>query len=112
MFILQIILSRRRNKAPNLTEIRKLAFEDLDECMYEILKDTLAYLEENPEDVDSATKDAFAYYKDLHTEQAGKTRISGLTGKETMIYEQRTGNGKALPARALDDKKAHGHKSN
>ena len=58
-----------RVKAPNLTKVRKLAFQDLDECMYEILKDTLIYLEENPKDVDSATKDAFVYYKDLHMER-------------------------------------------
>ena len=55
-----------RNKAPRLTEIRRLAFEDLDECMYKILADTLAYLEENPKDIDNATKDAFLYYRDLH----------------------------------------------
>ena len=55
-----------RNKAPNLTKVRKLAFEDLDECMYKILADTLAYLEENPKDIDNATKDAFLYYRDLH----------------------------------------------
>lgn len=46
--------------------MRKLAFEDLDECMYEILKDTLSYLEENPKDVDAATKEAFEYYSVLH----------------------------------------------
>nr|WP_296157321.1 bis(5'-nucleosyl)-tetraphosphatase (symmetrical) YqeK [uncultured Blautia sp.] len=55
-----------RNKASNLTEIRKLAFQDLDECMYKILHDTLAYLDENPDDVDGATKDAFTFYSDLH----------------------------------------------
>lgn len=58
-----------RDKAPNLERVRKLAFQDLDECMYEILKDTLAYLEKNPKDIDSATKDAFIYYKDLHMER-------------------------------------------
>lgn len=46
--------------------MRKLAFEDLDECMYEILKDTLSYFEENPKDVDAATKEAFEYYSVLH----------------------------------------------
>ena len=56
----------KRDKAPNLAVVRKLAFEDLDECMYKILADTLAYLEENPKDIDNATKDAFLYYKDLH----------------------------------------------
>lgn len=55
-----------RDKAQHLPKIRKLAFQDLDECMYEILKDTLIYLEENPKDIDSATKDAFIFYKDLH----------------------------------------------
>ena len=58
-----------RNKAPRLTEIRRLAFEDLDECMYQILKDTLSYLDENPNDVDSSTKDAYAYYTMLHEDR-------------------------------------------
>lgn len=58
-----------RNKAPNLEHIRKLAFRDLDECMYEILHDTLEYLEENPKDIDVTTKDAFNYYKDVHIER-------------------------------------------
>lgn len=62
-----------RDKAPNLTVIRKLAFQDLDECMYEILKDTLSYLEENPKDIDLTTKDAFLYYKDLHNQRKGTT---------------------------------------
>ena len=53
----------KRDKAPNLAIVRKLAFQDLDECMYKILGDTLAYLEENPKDIDNATKDAFLYYK-------------------------------------------------
>lgn len=56
-----------RNKAPNLDKIRKLAFQDLDECLYEILKDTLEYLDENPQNVDNTTKEAFSYYKKLHT---------------------------------------------
>ena len=55
-----------RYKASRLPEIRKLAFEDLDECMYEILKDTLEYLEENPKEIDSTTRDAYVYYKELH----------------------------------------------
>ena len=33
-----------RNKAPRLSWIRKMAFEDLDEGMYYILKDSLSYL--------------------------------------------------------------------
>ena len=33
-----------REKAPNLAKIRQTAFYDIDECMYEILRDTLEYL--------------------------------------------------------------------
>lgn len=58
-----------RDKAPRLPKIRKLAFEDLDECMYEILRDSLIYLEENPKDLDTTTKEAFSFYKDLHIER-------------------------------------------
>ena len=58
-----------RDKALHLPKIRKLAFEDLDECMYEILKDTLLYLEENPKEIDETTRDAFLYYKNLHMER-------------------------------------------
>ena len=60
-----------RDRVQNLPEIRKIAFQDLDECMYVILKDTLDYLEETPGEIDSATEDAFAYYKDLHTKRQG-----------------------------------------
>ena len=58
-----------RSKAPRLEEIRKMAFIDLDECMYQILKDTLAYLNENPKDIDNTTKFAYDYYKKVHDER-------------------------------------------
>ena len=62
-----------RDKAPNLPKVRKLAFEDLDECMYEILKDTLEYLEENPKEIDSTTRDAYRDYKGLHEKRTQDT---------------------------------------
>ena len=37
--------------------------------MYQILKDTLTYLDENPDDVDSATKDAYVYYTTIHEDR-------------------------------------------
>ena len=48
-----------RNKAPHLTRLRKLAFTDIDECMYEILKDSMAYLSENPKTMDPMTEQAY-----------------------------------------------------
>ncbi len=59
-----------RYKASRLPEIRKLSFEDLDECMYEILKDTLEYLEEDSaDDIEPTSKEAYIYYKELHNKR-------------------------------------------
>ena len=59
-----------RDKAPNLAKVRKIAFEDLDECMYEILKDTLGYLEEDSaDDIEPTSKEAYIYYKELHNKR-------------------------------------------
>ena len=59
-----------RYKASHLPAIRKLAFEDLDECMYEILKDTLEYLEEDSaDDIEPTSKEAYIYYKKLHNKR-------------------------------------------
>ncbi len=60
-----------RHKAFRLDVIRKLAFHDLDECMYEILTDTLDYLGKHPKDIDQTTVKAFEFYKNLHMEQSG-----------------------------------------
>ena len=59
-----------RYKASRLPEIRKIAFQDLDECMYEILKDTLEYLEEDSaEDIEPTSREAYIYYKELHNKR-------------------------------------------
>ncbi len=56
----------QRDKAPHLDSIRRLAFQDLDECIHEILKDTLAYLDGGPGDIDNATREAYSYYHEIH----------------------------------------------
>jgi predicted HD superfamily hydrolase involved in NAD metabolism len=55
-----------RFKAPGLAEIRTLAFQNLDECMYAILKNTLDYLGTDPEQVDLTSLKAYNYYRSLH----------------------------------------------
>ena len=63
-----------RYKASRLPEIRKIAFQDLDECMYEILKDTLEYLEEDSaEDIEPTSREAYIYYKELHNKRGNVT---------------------------------------
>lgn len=55
-----------RDKAKNLAEIRRVSFEDIDEAMYMILRDTLEYLEGGEGELDPATKETFMFYKDIH----------------------------------------------
>ncbi len=58
----------RRYKMDNLDSIRKLAFEDLDEALYQILKGTLDYLESKGSFIDPMTKETFDYYDKIRKE--------------------------------------------
>lgn len=51
-----------RDKAPNLLEIRKMAFHDLNAALIKILQDTLAYLERRGNEIDPATRKTLEYY--------------------------------------------------
>ncbi|MGN1171682.1 MAG: bis(5'-nucleosyl)-tetraphosphatase (symmetrical) YqeK [Lachnospiraceae bacterium] len=53
-----------RKQAPNLAEIRKLAFQDLDKALLRILEDTLCYLGSLNNDIDPMTKKTYEYYKE------------------------------------------------
>lgn len=52
-----------RSKAPDLADVRRLAFEDIDLALFKILSDTLAYLKNSPKSIDSMTMRAYEYYK-------------------------------------------------
>ena len=54
----------RRSKAPNLSKFRQLAFEDLDETIYQILEGTLKYLSEKGGFIHPATIQTYEYYKE------------------------------------------------
>lgn len=51
-----------RKQAPNLTRIRQLAFQDLDQALLGILRDTLEYLESIDSPVDTMTRQTYDYY--------------------------------------------------
>ena len=74
-----------RDKAPHLERVRRLAFQNLDDCMYEILKDTLDYLEIDPGDIDQMTVEAYKYYEGIHLERLRKEKMN----------ERRKRNGRA-----------------
>lgn len=58
-----------RNKAENLPQIRRLAFEDLDLAVYTTLRDTLTYLEKEKACLDNQTVLAYNYYRQLIEEK-------------------------------------------
>ncbi len=55
----------RRDKAPNLPEIRSMAFENLDRAVWVIMEDTLSYLEKKGGTIDEMTRKACEYYRNL-----------------------------------------------
>lgn len=57
-----------RDKAPNLTYVRRLAFYDLNACVAEILYDTLCYLKKRGGTVDPATQLTYDFYKEYREE--------------------------------------------
>lgn len=61
VFIADYIEPNRKN-APNLDEIRRLAFTDLDKALVYILKDTLDYLGSKGTETDPMTRKTYEYY--------------------------------------------------
>ena len=54
-----------RNVAPNLDALRKLSFENIDEAVYEILKQTLFYLKKKKAIVDPSSIETYNFYRIL-----------------------------------------------
>lgn len=52
-----------RKELPNMAEVRKLAFTDIDSCLYRILEDSLEYLDSKNIEVDPMTEKTYLYYK-------------------------------------------------
>ena len=56
-------LEPNRNQAPNLAEVRELAFKDLDECLCQILEDSIKYLSNKKSTTDPMTRRTWEYYR-------------------------------------------------
>lgn len=61
----------RRYKADNLEEIRHIAYEDMDETLFQIMKATLEYLKTSGTFVDPMTQEAYKYYQKLMDKTKG-----------------------------------------
>lgn len=54
-----------RKQAPNLSVVRKLAFQDLDQALLKILEDTLKYLQDSGNEIDPMTQKTYEFYLSL-----------------------------------------------
>lgn len=75
----------RRTKAPNLTQIRKLAFEDIDLAVFKIMEGTIAFVKERNLPMDKITELAYDYYKKLYHEEKGDLDESIERNGETSL---------------------------
>lgn len=58
-----------RNDLPNMAEVRRLAFHNIDECLYRMLEDSLKYLKSKNLPIDNMTEKTYHYYKKVLKEQ-------------------------------------------
>lgn len=59
-----------RKQAPNLADIRKLAFQDMDRALVWIMEDTLRYLKSIQSDIDPMTEKTWQYYEEQTKKKA------------------------------------------
>ena len=57
-----------RKMLPHLSEIRKMAYRDLNEAIVHILQDTLAYLDQSSKIKDPETQRTLQYYLSVHAD--------------------------------------------
>lgn len=58
-----------RKKLPNMAQIRKMSYQDIDRAIYMILGNSLSYLEKGEQKVDATTRETYEYYKNLMEER-------------------------------------------
>ena len=56
-----------RKELPNMMDVRHLAFEDIDKCLYRILRDSLVYLKAQNMPIDQTTEETYQYYNELYS---------------------------------------------
>lgn len=59
-----------RRELPNMADVRRLAFDNIDECLYKILNDSLIYLASRDMPIDPMTEETFIFYKNYLSKEA------------------------------------------
>ena len=52
-----------------MQDVRTLAFQDIDQCLYRILKDSLVYLKSKDMTIDPTTEKTYEYYREKLNKQ-------------------------------------------
>ena len=94
----------RRDKAPNLPKLRRLAFEDLDEALYQILDSTRNYLKETGTAEDDTTEQTWEYsvsytHLDVYKRQRWNCRVRRARNKR--IIDVKKGGGSHADADSI-----------
>ena len=71
IYLADYIEPNRDDELPDLTEIRKLAFTDLDRCCEAVMAACIEFIQRSGKSMDSMTVEAYNYYRKLnHPEEA------------------------------------------
>lgn len=54
-----------RKPLSNMGDVRRLAYQNIDECLYRILKDSLVYLKSRDMAIDPMTEKTYFYYREI-----------------------------------------------
>ena len=66
VYVADLIEPDRDDRIPNIGKTRAIAFEDIDEAVYIIVKRSIKYLKQVGKEIDSASLDTYEYYKKIH----------------------------------------------
>lgn len=72
IYVADYIEPNREDIIPNVDRVQKLAFEDIDKCVLEILERSLAYLEKKGKEIDPVTIYTRDWYKKYIDERESK----------------------------------------
>ncbi len=89
-----------RKELPNMAHIRALAFDDIDECLMAILKDSLDYLKTRNLTIDPMTEKTYDYYKEIVKEQVVERGGNKMEKAQEIARDMAR-----IAVRALDEKK-------
>ena len=66
IYTADLIEPNRDDRIPDIGDTRRIAFEDLDEAVYLIVKRSIEYLEKNGLEIDTESVDTYRFYKEIH----------------------------------------------